>query len=93
MNKTIIKERPINNVFNWRNNNYLVEKDEPLEENCNKCAFKIACYNTFVKTCYNTNRCSRRADCICARLECIISGKSLQSERKLYLCRKQYDRR
>ena len=46
MNKTIIKERPINNVFNWRNNNYLVEKDEPLEENCNKCAFKIACYNT-----------------------------------------------
>ena len=58
MNKTIIKERPINNVFNWRNNNYLVKKDEPLEENCNKCAFKIACYNTFVKTCYNTNRLS-----------------------------------
>ena len=58
MKRSIIKERPVGIVFNWRNRKYQIIEDGETEATCNNCIFKVACYNAFVKTCYNTNRLS-----------------------------------
>lgn len=56
MNKTIIKERPIDTIFNWRKDNYQIVKDNVIRRSCDICAFKNKCYNLFLKNCRKTNR-------------------------------------
>ena len=41
MKKSVIKERPVGTIFNWRNAKYKVERDEDFS--CSRCVFRTAC--------------------------------------------------
>ena len=45
MNKSIIKERQIGTIFNWRNHKYQVREDDKNGEGaCSSCAFRKKCH-------------------------------------------------
>ena len=47
MKRSIIKERPIGEIFNWRNHKYQVREDGKNGESaCSSCEFRKKCHTT-----------------------------------------------